>query len=211
MAEIIKKLSSSEMETISKILGECVTGSQLTDFFQECRILDTSTESTKWRRIYRTFLNKQEEENCSNSFFVFVKKILAPARYITGENGNYDLILAEINKPLMLLGLQMTQEGKLVKVPVATTISEVERRTRSLVNELQKRHIHEDVLTCCKEEYLQENYFHAVFEAAKSLSEKVREKTGIQEDGTRLFDQALAVNNPKLVMNALQTYPVSLP
>ncbi|SHK37671.1 TIGR02391 family protein [Hespellia stercorisuis] len=115
------------------------------------------------------------------------------------------MILEEINKPLMQLGLQMTQEGKLVKVPVATTISEIERRTRSLVNELQKRHIHEDALKCCKEEYLQENYFHAVFEAAKSLSEKVREKIGIQDDGTRLFDQALAVNNPKLAMNALQT------
>lgn len=65
------------------------------------------------------------------------------------------------------------------KAVATTTISEVERRTRSLVNELQKRHIHADVVKCCKEEYLQENYFHAVFEAAKSLSEKVREKTGL--------------------------------
>lgn len=70
----------------------------------------------------------------------------------------------------------MTNEGKLLKVQAATTISEVERRTRNLVSELQKRHIHQDVIKCCKEEYLQENYFHAVFEAAKSLSEKVREK-----------------------------------
>lgn len=65
------------------------------------------------------------------------------------------------------------------KAVAATTISEVERRTRSLVSELQKRHIHADVVKCCNEEYLQENYFHAVFEAAKSLSEKVREKTGL--------------------------------
>lgn len=205
MAEVIRKLSSSEIETVSKILGDCVTGSQLSDFFQECRIIDTSNESTKWKRIHKTFLNKQEQDNCSNSFWVFTKKILAPARYVTGENGNYNLILADINKPLMLLGLQMTEEGKLIKVQAATTISEVERRTRSLVNELQKRHIHEDVLRCCKEEYLQENYFHAVFEAAKSLAEKVREKTGIQEDGSKLFDQALAVNSPKLAMNSLET------
>ena len=65
------------------------------------------------------------------------------------------------------------------KAVAATTISEVERRTRSLVSELQKRHIHADVVKCCNEEYLQENYFHAVFEAAKSLYEKVREKTGL--------------------------------
>ena len=79
----------------------------------------------------------------------------------------------------MLIGLQMTNEGKLLKIEAATTISEVERRTRDLVSELQKRHIHQDVIKCCKEEYLQENYFHAIFEAAKSLSEKVREPPGI--------------------------------
>lgn len=77
--------------------------------------------------------------------------------------------------------LQMTNEGKLLKIEAVTTISEVERRTRDLVSELQKRHIHQDVIKCCKEEYLQENYFHAIFEAAKSLSEKVREKTGMQD------------------------------
>lgn len=105
----------------------------------------------------------------------------------------------------MLLGLQMTNEGKLIRVEAATTISEVERRTRSLVSELQKRHIHYDVIKCGKEEYLQENYFHAVFEAAKSLSEKVREKAGMLDDGTSLFNTAFSVNNPRLAINSLQT------
>lgn len=106
---------------------------------------------------------------------------------------------------MMLLGLQMTNEGKLIRVEAATTISEVERRTRSLVSELQKRHIHYDVIKCGKEEYLQENYFHAVFEAAKSLSEKVREKAGMLDDGTSLFNTAFSVNNPRLAINSLQT------
>ncbi len=56
---------------------------------------------------------------------------------------------------MVLIGLQMTNEEKLLKIEASTTISEVERRTRDLVSELQKRHI------------------------AKSLSEKVREKTGM--------------------------------
>lgn len=95
--------------------------------------------------------------------------------------------------------------NELLKIEAATTISEVERRTRDLVSELQKRHIHQDVIKCCKEEYLQENYFHAIFEAAKSLSEKVREKTGMQDDGSNLFNNAFAVNNPRLAINSLQT------
>ena len=65
--------------------------------------------------------------------------------------------------------------------------------------------LHADVVKCCKEEYLQENYFHAVFEAAKSLSEKVREKTGLQEDGSTLFNTVFSVNNPRLALNSLQT------
>ena len=173
-----------------------MTGSQMNEIFQECGVQDASNESTKWKRIYYTFLARQEQDGASNSFLNFIKKSLKPVRFISGQNGNYDEIL---------FGLQMTNEGKLLKVQAATTISEVERRTRNLVSELQKRHIHQDVIKCCKEEYLQENYFHAVFEAAKSLSEKVREKTGMQEDGSNLFNNAFAVNNPRLAINSLQT------
>lgn len=205
MVEKIRKLSASEIEILSKVLGETMTGSQMDDIFQDCNIQDTSTESTKWKRIYHTFLTKQSLDNCSNSFFYFMTKSLNPIRFISGDCGNYNLILKDINKPLMLMGLHITPEGKLIKITAAATISEVEHRTKSLVSELQNRHIHPDVLKCCKEEYLQQNYFHAVFEAAKSLSEKVRTKTGLQEDGSNLFNIALSVNNPKLALNSLET------
>lgn len=125
-------------------------------------------------------------------------------RYYPKEDMNYFGETLTVEE-YMRLGLQMTNEGKLIRVEAATSITEVERRTRSLVSELQKRHIHYDVIKCCKEEYLQENYFHAVFEAAKSLSEKVREKTGILDDGTSLFNTAFSVNNPRLAINSLQT------
>lgn len=205
MSEAIRKLGNTEMETLAKIVAECMTGSQMNGIFQECGVTDTSNESTKWKRIYYTFLSRQELDGSSNAFLNFIKKSLKPVRFINGENGNYEEILTQVNRPLMLLGLQMTNEGKLIRVDAATTITEVERRTRSLVSELQKRHIHYDVIKCCKEEYLQENYFHAVFEAAKSLSEKVREKTGILDDGSTLFNAAFSINNPKLAINSLQT------
>ena len=205
MAEKIRKLANSEVEVLSRIVAECMTGSQMNEIFRECGVRDTSNESTKWKRIYYTFLARQEIDGSSNAFLNFIKKSLKPVRFINGQNGDYDEILLEINKPLMLIGLQMTNEGKLLKIEAATTILEVERRTRDLVSELQKRHIHQDVIKCCKEEYLQENYFHAIFEAAKSLSEKVREKTGMQDDGSNLFNNAFAVNNPRLAINSLQT------
>ena len=205
MAEKIRKLSNSEMEVLVKIVGECMSGTQMNSIFDECGVRDTSNESTKWKRIFYTFQARQEVDGSSNAFLNFIKKSLNPVRFVSGNNGDYDAILSEINKPLLLMGLQMTTEGKLVKAVAATTISEVERRTCSLISELQKRHIHQDVVKCCKEEYLQENYFHAVFEAAKSLSEKVREKTGLQDDGSSVFNTAFSVNNPRLALNSLQT------
>lgn len=205
MGEKIRKFSSSEIEVLSKILGECMTGSQMNVLLNECSIEDTSNESTKWKRLYHCFVVRQNKDDSSNAFLNFIQKSLDPVRFVSVNSCNYNLILQDINKPLMLIGLQVTNEGKIIKIQAATTLSEVERRTKSLVGELQKRHIHKDVLNCCKEEFLQENYFHAIFEAAKSLSEKVREKTCIQDDGTKLFDIALSKDNPRLALNSLKS------
>ena len=69
------------------------------------------------------FLARQEIDGASNAFLNFIKKSLKPVRFINGQNGDYDEILLEINKPLMLIGLQMTNEGKLLKIGAATTTS----------------------------------------------------------------------------------------
>ena len=50
---------------------------------------------------------RQEIDGSSNTFLNFIKKSLKPVRLINGKNGDYDEILLEINKPLMLIGLQM--------------------------------------------------------------------------------------------------------
>ena len=54
-------------------------------------------------------------------------------------------------------------------------------------------------------ELLQQNHFHAVFEATKSVADKVREKTGLESDGAELVDQAFSVRNPLLAINSLRS------
>jgi uncharacterized protein (TIGR02391 family) len=64
------------------------------------------------------------------------------------------------------------------------------------------------VLRFCKAELLQENYFHAVFEATKSVADKIREKAGLTSDGADLVEKAFGLgqtNTPKLALNTLQT------
>lgn len=53
-----------------------------------------------------------------------------------------------------------------------------------------------------------ENYFHAVFEAAKGLAERIREKTGLTIDGVNLVRQSFdrpKAGYPMLAINALLT------
>ena len=52
---------------------------------------------------------------------------------------------------------------------------------------------------------LQENYFHAVFEATKSVADKIRSKSGCKTDGHRLVDDAFGGKLPILAFNTLQT------
>ena len=63
-------------------------------------------------------------------------------------------------------------------------------------------------LRFCRAELLQDNYFHAVLEATKSVADKIRAKTGLTGDGADLVDQALALGKsgmPFLAFNSLRT------
>jgi len=72
MAERIRKLTNSEVEVLARIIADTMTGSQMNEIFQECGVQDVSNESTKWKRIYYTFLARQEQDGASNSFLNFI-------------------------------------------------------------------------------------------------------------------------------------------
>ena len=68
--------------------------------------------------------------------------------------------------------------------------------------------MHADVLRFCRAELLEKDYFHAVFEATKSIADKLRTKTGLGSDGSTLVDQALGLKGtqlPLLAFNALES------
>jgi len=55
---------------------------------------------------------------------------------------------------------------------------------------------------------LQDNYFHAVLEATKSVAEKIRQESGIQGEGGQLAQEALGLGKaemPYLAFNTLQS------
>jgi uncharacterized protein (TIGR02391 family) len=113
----------------------------------------------------------------------------------------------ELNRALHFAGLSLTEEARLQRVQAATTLAAVEERARRLKNTLFSRDVHPDVLKSCRAELLEDNYFHAVLEATKSMAEKIRARTGLTSDGSQLVDEAFgrAGGLPRLAFNSLQT------
>ncbi len=198
------KLKEVQIEKISRIIGEIITGSELTQKLKSISVEDVSNESTKWRRIYKTFLFKTQNDNSSNSFLRFIKVVLQPEAFIDKEDV-FEQTIDSINKILAFEGLKYNNKGEFEIVEKVETISEARKRVNSIVSKLKNMNVNPNVLNYCNEELLNENYFHAVFEAAKGLSDKVKSMTGLTGDGAALFEAVFSVDKPVLAINSLMT------
>jgi uncharacterized protein (TIGR02391 family) len=134
----------------------------------------------------------------------FIRYAMKPESYARLP-GRYDPMRARLNRALLFAGLKVEANGELVAAEAAQTLSEAQRRANELRADLEIVGVHSEILRFCREELLAENYFHAVLEAAKSIADRLRERTGLSSDGAVLVDQALGGNPPLLVINAWET------
>ncbi|MCP3680026.1 MAG: TIGR02391 family protein [Gammaproteobacteria bacterium] len=102
-------------------------------------------------------------------------------------------------------GLEILESGKLVACKTASTLTEAEQRAENLKENLERRAIHPNIIKFCKAELLQENYFHAVLEAVKSVFSKLRNLSGYDGDGEKLANKCFAGKSPKLLINHFKT------
>jgi uncharacterized protein (TIGR02391 family) len=137
----------------------------------------------------------------------FVQTALQPRRFVD-QPLVFEALREGVNRLLAFRGWQLTPEGKFASVAAAQTVSEARQRANRLHDELERRGVHPDVLRFCREELVQENYFHAVLEATKSVAAKLREKTGLTGDGGDLVQSACGLpkdgSAPLLAFNALR-------
>ena len=86
-------------------------------------------------------------------------------------------------------------------------MDEALERANRLHAALKQRNVHEDVLRFCTAEIIQQNYFHAVFEAMKSITAKIRGQSGLSKDGADLVHEAFGqkFGAPLLAINPLLT------
>ena len=204
----IPKLDFSVIESISKLLGDTVngfTGSHIAKLLYESGIEDIDAANTKWKRLNSALANKQEIDRCANNVLVFIQNALNPARHYNNLEWFNDTRFI-LNQILSFEGLHLTENGKIVHTSKSNTISEAAARASKLKEHLVSRNVHPDVLRYCQAELVVDNYFHAVFEATKSVAEKIRNKTGLTSDGAALVDDAFSFKSvPHLALNSLQS------
>lgn len=204
----IPKLNLSVIESISKLLGETssgFSGTQIGKLLQDSGINDIDSGNTKWKRLNSALVYKQEQDKCANNILMFIQNALNPARHYNNLEW-FNTTRFNLNKILSFEGLHLGENGKITSTKKSNTISEAAARASKLKEHLISRNVHPDVLHYCKEELLVDNYFHAVFEATKSVADKIRNKTGLTTDGAPLVDEAFSFKAiPHLAINTLQS------
>lgn len=200
----IPSFSEAQVESLAKMLGECGSGSDISRVLTDRHLTDNSGLSTKWRRLHAIFLDSQQQHFCANRVLDFVQAYLAPARYV-GRGEEFERNREELNTILAFSGLEYGSDGQFRPRGVVKTLNEAEARVRTITSKFQGRRIHPEVLKYCRAELLQDNYFHAVFEAAKGLAQRIREMSSTDGDGAALVDHVFSVERPLLAFNNLQT------
>lgn len=197
------------LQSICDIFGDTehgLSGSVIGRYLCECNIVDLLPSHTKRLRLFEALKARQAADNCGNNVASFIQYSMNPVRYHNNREW-YEDTRSKLNNVLAFSGFELGDNGKLRQVERVETHSQAIARASKLRECLLLRKVHSDVLRYCREELLVDNYFHSVFEATKSVADKIRNLTGLSSDGADLVDEAfsfkLAV--PHLAFSSLRT------
>lgn len=198
--------SASTVEMVCRALGEAVRGHQIANLIAPLRIQERPGDesNTKWKRLFNAVAAAQNRQGDGRPLLRLVSEVMQPVRFASPEQ--FEAHRVAVNERLLLNGYRVREDGKVARVAPAATLSEAQQRADALRAELARREVHPDVLNFCRAELLQQNYFHAVLEASKSVAEKLRNLSGVQGDGAPLVDATCSLSSgPIVAFNALST------
>ena len=191
------------IQGIARPLGEAFTGSEIAGLFQAARVPDPG-EVTKWRRITAALVTEQERSRSGNCTVAFVKAAMKPVRW-TANRAGFDDTRDALNGVLAFSGLEIRKDGLVYRRAIARTHDQALARSQRLRDEMQRRGGHADVFRYCTREFVADDCFGAVFEATKGLAERIRQLTSLDQDGSRLVQDAFEGPSPMIAFNALRT------
>jgi len=200
----------AQLEAIAKILGDTsdgLTGSELEHVLKQSKIPDVDPTNTKWKRLYNAFAEFQNINKMGNHVIMFIVHAMNPAKYISKPE-LFNLRRNRLNIALALAGYELKNDGKLRRSEKVNDLDSAIQRASKFKSSLAARNVHDDIFKFCTAEILTENYFHAVFEAMKSISSKIRTLSGLTTDGAQLVEGAFALGktmSPMCAINKLSS------
>jgi uncharacterized protein (TIGR02391 family) len=201
----VSAFDDATIEAIAKIIGETssgFTGPEIARLLQACRIPDPG-ENTKWRRIAEALNTEQARSRSGNCTITFVKAAMQPVRW-TNRLSGFNGMREELNTVLAFSGLSVRADGEVYPRETARTHAEA-ALVKRLRDEMVRRSGHAEIFKYCTEELVAEDCFGAVFEATKGLGERVREMSGLDEDGHQLVQEAFEGSIPMIAFNSLRS------
>lgn len=197
----------SQLEAIAKVLADTssgLTGSEIAHLLPSSHIIDCDPTNTKWKRLYNAFAEFQNQYQIANNIIRFINLAMAPARY-TNTPQSFLERQEKLNQVLSFSGFKLHEDGKIHHTPKACTLTDAIERAQRFKSQLERRNVHSDVLKFAEAEIIAANYFHAILEAMKSVTAKIREKTGYYADGADLVNSVFMGQSPILVINDFKT------
>ena len=123
-------LKEEMIEGICKIIADTsmgLSGTEIGKLLADSKIPDTDPNLTKWKRLYNAFAHWQNNHQCSNNLWDFIKRAMAPVRYLNDKD-KFEFRKVELNKRLSFIGIEILDSGRLVKTDKVETIDEAEKK-----------------------------------------------------------------------------------
>lgn len=219
-ASRVEPLDDGVLRSVADVLGETNNGlsnKQIDELLRATKIVDPNPRNAgfgvavmrnKRDRLYQALAAAQHQSGAGNVVVRFIRAAMQPARYLSSPEVFEDRRHC-LNEVLSFSGLHLRKDGVMQRGASATTLTEARQRAQRLHGILRERAVHPRLRAACVDEIRDDNYFHAVFEAAKSLAEELRRRSGSRKDGWDLVTEALQVTKanpvPPLALNSLQT------
>ena len=207
MATRIAPFSSQHLEAACRVLADTehgLSGSQIERLLREIEIADTSPGMTKWKRLFNALAGAQNQHRVGNHLIMFINRAMNPVNYAR-DPATFVWRRDELNVVLAFSGFYVREDGKVGHADKATTLDAARARAGRLKAALESRVVHAEVLNYCRAELLDENYYHAVFEATKGVAQRIRQLSGLYGDGADLVNKAFTGQQPVLALGPLTT------
>jgi len=207
--QIIPPFQGPHLETIAKVLGDTskgLTGSQIAHKLKQCEIPDCDPLNTKWKRLYNAFVEFQKKHGVGNHVIQFINEVMNPGFYTESPVLFYSR-KEKLNAVLALSGFYVGDDGRICSTAKAKNLDEALERANRMKEQLRRRNAHHEVIRFCDAEIIAKNNFHAVLEAMKSITSRIRSLSGLTSDGAELAQAAFGLGtvSPLLAINSLNT------